>query len=282
MFALKPFSIFLTLLLLWVSVTDVSAQTKIAREQIEDAFLLKTGGNLYGDLNAATSTIRAASLQLESDTNVFYLRQEGPLAIIRSNGDLLLDPTSQGTANAHIRAATVIKFPEYLGDRLVFYSDAYKIGVSPFNLDITSDRNIRFHSDTVPDLMVIEGDQGNVTVKQDITSGGNISADGVFSFTQDTFGNRIELFGEEYRIGVSSETLEFHSDRYFKWQADDTLPATTLDTDTGRLSLAGALKLSIHSSLPEGTLGDLIYLDHPSDDSQDGAYIYTGSGWVKL
>lgn len=190
-------------------------QTRINANQIEDAFIHKSGGAVFGDLAAATSTIEAATIAFPGDEHVFFIRRDGGHALLRSNLDLYLDPTNNGTAGAVIVPTTRMEFPDFLGDKIRFYSHAYKIGVSAFDLDITSDRNIKFHSDTVEDLMTIAGDAGDVSVKNNLTVG-------------------------------------------------------------------GALQLHVFTSLPAGAAGQVIYYDHPSDDNQDGAYVYTSSGWQKL
>lgn len=196
------------------------AQTQLRANQIEDAFVRNQGDAIYGDIIAATSSIHAASLNLSQENGVLVFEKDGPRYRLRSNMDLYLDPTNQGTAGAVIVPATLVEFPDFLGEKIRFYSHTYAIGVSPFNLEIKSDRNIRFHSDTADNLMVIEGDLGNVHVKNNLTA--------------------------------------------------------------VRLLLSGPLQLHVVSSLPAGEVGQVLYLDHPSDDSQDGAYLYTGGGWQPL
>ncbi|MBZ0258255.1 hypothetical protein K8I31_19470 [bacterium] len=148
------------------------AQTRINVDQIEDAFVRKSGGALFGDLVSATSTIEASTIAFPGDEHVFYIRRDGGHALLRSNLDLYLDPTNNGTAGAVIVPVTLMEFPDFIGDKIRFYSTAYKIGVSAYDLDLTSDRNIKFHSDTAEDLMVIAGDAGDVTVKNNLTLGG--------------------------------------------------------------------------------------------------------------
>lgn len=256
------------------------AQTRIAKEQIEDAFLLKTGGMVYGDVNAATSAVRASTLALAAPGEVFQIFKQGATAVIRSNVDLYLDPTANGTAGAKIIPVTVMEFPDFLGDKIRFYSHAYSIGVSPYDLDITSDRNIKFHSDTVPDLMVILGDQGDVQARRDLQAGRDVISGGIFKFASDSEGDKLRLYGTLYRLAVSSGTLDFYSDTHFKWPTDSHTNAMQLNGDTGRLSLTGPLKLPIYSTLPAGETGDMAYLDH-SDNSLDGAYIRCATEWKK-
>lgn len=260
----------------------VNAQTKIAKEQIEDAFILNTGGNVYGDLVSATSTIKSSTFDLSKGSSIFYLATDEPQAGIRSNVDLYLDPTNNGTANAVIVPATLMEFPDFLGPKIHFFNHLYKIGVSAFDLDITSDRNIKFHSDGSEDLMVISGDDGDVSSKRDMTSGRDIISSGVFKFSSDSEGDKIRLFGTLYRMAVSALDLDFYSDENFKWHSDTKTDAMTLDATTGKLTLTGPLKLPIYTSLPVGNVGELIYFDHTSNDSLDGAYVYTSAGWQQL
>ncbi|MFB3787400.1 MAG: hypothetical protein ACE15F_13630 [bacterium] len=265
-----------------VAILPARAQTVIAKEQIEDAFLLKTGGFVYGDLTAATSTIRAQTLAIVTKTGTFHISQDGPNLVLRSNVDLVLDPSDNGRAGAVIVPATMMEFPDFLGDKIRFFSHSYKIGISPFDLDITSDRNIKFHSDTVPDLMQILGDEGNVEIKQDLKSGRDMISGRVFKFAEDEPGDKMLLYDTLYKLAVSPDTFDFYSDWMFAWHSDTLSNALTLDAETGRLTLAGPLQLPVYGTLPDGNVGELIYFDHPADDNQDGAYIYTSTGWQKL
>jgi hypothetical protein len=250
-------------------------QTLIGKEQIEDAFLLKSGGMLYGDVSAATSAIEAATFDLNHDVGLFHIFCDGSKFVIQSNLDIKLDPTNEGLAHGKIIPATMIEFVDFLGDKIRFYSHSYSIGVSPYDLDITSDQNIKFHSDTVPDLMVIQGDEGDVQVKRDVISGG------VFKFSQDSAGDKLRLFGTLYRLAISSSTMDFYSDQNFAWHSDTQEDAMLLNGDTGRLTLSGPLKLPVYDALPSGEVGDLIYFDHASDNNQDGAYIRCATDWRK-
>lgn len=269
------------IVILSFSISAAHSQTRIAKEQIEDAYLLKTGGALYGDLNAATSALNAATFGLETENGFLRIFKEGPNAVIRSNIDLYLDPSDNGAAGAKIIPVTMMEFPDFLGDKIHFYSHTYSIGVSPYNLDIRSDRNIKFHSDTSPDLMVIWGDQGDVQVKQDLLAGRDVLAGGVYKFSSDSEGDKLQLYGTLYRLAVSSQTLDFYSDNLFEWHTDTKSNVLQLSGDGGRLTLSGPLKLPVYSSLPGGETGDLIYFDHSTDNAQDGAYIRCATDWQK-
>lgn len=161
-----------TLLFFCLITPFAMTQTRISADQIEDAFLKRSGGDVTGDIVAATSCIRVASMEIETEYGEIALVSDGPYFALRSNLDLFLDPTNNGTAGAVIVPTTMMRFPDFLGDKISFYSHSYRIGISPFDLDLTSDRNIKFHSDTVEDLMVIEGDAGDVTIKRNLSIGG--------------------------------------------------------------------------------------------------------------
>lgn len=261
---------------------SVQAQTKIAKEQIEDAFILKSGGNVFGDLISATSSIQAMTLNASAGPRLFWLTVDDEKASIRTNSDLYLDPTNNGTAGAVIVPVTKMEFPDFLGDKIRFFSHSYAIGVSPFDLDLTSDRNIKFHSDTSEDLMTILGDDGDVVVKRDITAGRDVISGSAYKFVSNSEGDKLLLFGTLYRIAVSANDVDFYSDENFKFHSDSTTDAMTLNADSGRLSLTGPLKLPVYTSFPGAVLGDVIYYDHSSNDSLDGVYVYSSSGWQQL
>ncbi len=269
--------------LLPLFLTNLSfTQTYIAKEQIEDAYLLKTGGEVFGNITAATSKVQAGTFSIEKDASFLEMNKASDVFIIRSNRDIMLDPTNNGTAGAVIVPATLMEFPDFLGDKIRFFSHTYKIGVSSNDLDITSDRNIKFHTDTTEDLMIISGDQGDVHIKQDLSTGRNIQTGNLYSFVTESEGDKILLFGTLYRIAISYESFDLFTDRHFTWHSDSNSNAMTLDADTGVLSLTAPLQLSVHTSLPSGSLGQVIYFDHQSDDSQDGLYVYTSTGWTQL
>ena len=257
-------------------------RTLIAKEQIEDAYVLNTGDVVTGDLTAATSVVSASVVNITSGAGEFKLLQDGSLAAIRSSVNLYLDPTNNGAAGGVIVPTTLMEFPDDLGDKIRFYSHSYSIGLSPFDLDITSDRNIKFHSDTSEDMMVISGDEGDVSVKRDLTTGRDVIAGNVFKFSEDSVGDKLLLYDTLYRLNISASTYNTYSDQFFKWHSDEYSDAMTLDADTGTLSLTGPLQLPVYTSLPSGSTGALIYFDHPSDDLQDGAYIYNATSWLKL
>ncbi len=258
------------------------SQTTIAKEQIEDAFLLNEGGNVFGDIQATTSSIKAATLSLYLDEGVFNILKDGSTIILRSGFNIVLDPTLGGTTSGVIIPATVVAFPEGLGDKLRLYGNTYKLSVSPFDLDITSDRNIKFHSDTVEELMVILGDQGDVMVKGTISAGNQVKSSQAYAFIHDTVGDKFLLYGTLYRLAVSNNTFDFYSDKHFAWHSDLLEDAMTLDADEGLLSVKGPIQLMVYTSLPPGSEGQIIYFDHASDDNQDGVYVYTSSGWQQL
>ncbi|MBD3266463.1 hypothetical protein GF373_07310 [bacterium] len=256
------------------------AQTIIGKEQIEDAFLEKSGGAVYGDIHAPTSTLFAKELIITTDgSRTIKLFYDGNNAVLRTDLNLCLDPTNDGTAGAVIVPTTLMEFPDFEGDKIRLYDTCYKIGVSDYALHFTSDRHIKFHSDTVSDLLVITGDEGDVSAKRHITANGDVFSGGAYKFKYDTTGDKIFLWGTTYKMGISAFTMDFHSDQQFKWHSDTTANAMTLNADTGRLSIAGPLQLPVVGSLPSGNVGELMYLDHPSDDNQDGLYVKTAAGW---
>ena len=223
----------------------------------------------------------AKDYSINAANKKFQLLYDGDHAVIRSNMDLYLDPADGGMASGKIIPVTTMEFPDFIGDKIRFYDTSYKISVSPYTLNITSDKNIKFHSDTASDLMIIAGDEGDVTAKRDLIANRDIKSGGVYKFKTDTTGDKIYLWGTIYKISISASSVDFYSDQSFKWHSDTRSNAMTLNADTGRLTLSGPLKLAVYTSFPTGETGDLIYYDS-SDDAQDGAYVKVSSGWQKL
>lgn len=163
----------------------------------------------------------------------FRLHSDENLDYIESAHDLVLQPA----AGAKIVPATMMEFPDDLGDKIRFYSHSYSIGLSPFDLDITSDRNIKFHSDTSPDLFVILGDAGDAQSKRDLQAGRDVISSGVFKFAEDAAGDKYLLYGTLYRMAISPYTFDFYSDDYFAWHSDTNGNAMTLDANNGILDI---------------------------------------------
>ena len=226
--------------------------------------------------------VHSSTLTLEHESGVFRLFNDGTHSRIQTNQDIYLDPTDGGTAGGKIVPATTMEFPDFLGDKIRFFSHAYSIGVSAFDLDITSDKNIKFHSDTVPDLMTILGDNGDVAIKRDLTIGRNFKVGGAYMFASDTEGDKLYLFGNLYKVSVSPSSLDTYSDRYFKWHVDSASNVLVLDGNSGRLQLSGPLKLPVYTTLPaSGSVGDVIYYDDQEDDRLDGMYFWNALAWAK-
>lgn len=181
--------------------------------------------------------------------------------ILSSPYDIRLAPIG----GAKIELATVVEFDDFLGDKIRFYSHAYSIGVSAFDLDITSDRNIKFHSDTVPDLVQIIGDAGNLIVKNDIEVGST------YKFSSDSTGDKMYWYSVLYKTYIDTNILGQQSDRYFYWGSDTNTDAMILDGDTGNLFLdgivtgngSGLTNLNVSWSDLSGSPQDVITLQEP-------------------
>ena len=252
-------------------------------DQIEDAYLLNTGDVSTGDILAPTSEISAATVSasllrvgdIPADATMvseigaviggplavygdpsslsgiiigttdeyFRLYFDGDHARFVSQRDIYIDPTDSGRVTAFIVPCATIQFLDVLGDKIRFYSNSFKIAVSPFDLDIVSDRNIKFHSDTVEDLFQILGDEGHVIAKHNITAGGNIYATTSFRFVEEQPGDKIYLYYPLYKISVSPSDLDLYTDRYIKFHSDSNEDAIVLDADTGEL-FAGQIRVA--------------------------------------
>ncbi|MFH1742141.1 MAG: hypothetical protein ABIH23_24320 [bacterium] len=165
--------------LAWANGLAAAAQTLIHPSQIEDAYLLNTGDVSTGDIVAATSSISAATLVVSGSEAIckMFTALDGDQEVVwfGSNGfDIRIDPNyllpEEAEHTAHIRLATAVEFDDILGDKITFWSHCYKVGVSSYDLDFTSDRNFKFHSDTVENLFQILGDEGNAVSRNNITA----------------------------------------------------------------------------------------------------------------
>lgn len=172
------------------------------------------------------------------DASSYFTLQQNRLKIYHDAGvtrletpyDLRLAPTG----GAKITAATLIEFDDFLGDKIRFYSHAYSVGVSAYNLDFKSDRDFRFSSDTVSDLFRIY-ETGNVVAKSDVYAGA------AFRFSNMSVGDKAYWFGNLYKTYIAANTLGQQSDRYFYWGSDSNTDAMILDGDTGNLWLDGII-----------------------------------------
>lgn len=99
---------------------------------------------------------------------------DDPYLHIKSNVNIRLDPTWDGTSNGIITAAAAIDFDEYLGHKLDLWADAYWIGVEPFTLELGTDRNILLKNDLGYAYMYLNesGTVGDVTVTGQLWSAG--------------------------------------------------------------------------------------------------------------
>ncbi|MGC9330063.1 MAG: hypothetical protein ACP5I1_20675, partial [Candidatus Hinthialibacter sp.] len=175
---------------------------------IDSATLAASGG-----IDCATLAT-SGDLRVGSETEGFRFTTEGESDAIETQKDLLLQPA----AGAKIIPATMMEFPDDVGDKIRFFSHAYAIGISPFDLDYRSDLYHKWHSDTNEDAMILNGDTGDLTIGGD--------------FHLDT--------GDFY--GPSGSTLNFLSQHgAFEW-------GTPSDTDIVRLD-AGSKILYLDSDI---------------------------------
>jgi hypothetical protein len=202
--------------------------------------------DVYGDIN-----VQCAPL-------TFKLFSDGNHAIIRSDVDLYLDPSNNGVAGAVIVPCTVMEFPDFLGDKIRFYDTAYKIGVSAFTLDLTSDQDFKFHSDTVSNLMRI-AEPGDVYALRDISAGRDITADQYMYTTQYRFktdgtGKKIDFGFNAYDISLNPGSLDFRSDQYFSFGSDENPSSLTIDGDTGASTIPIVSDVTAGQSIPSNSI----------------------------
>jgi len=251
------------------------ARTLIHPSQIEDVYLRNTGDVSTGDIVAATSEVMAATFVVNgSDTaaRIFLADDLQEKLWITTNGyDIRIDPNEgvspEAPATAFIQFGTTVRFDDTVGDKIRLWSHSYKIGVSPFDLDITSDRNIKFHSDTVEDLFQILGDEGDIVVKNNVISGADVYAVTAFRFIEQQPGDKIYLYYPNYKVSVSPNDLDMFSDRYIKFHSDTNEEAMVLDADVGDLSLEGRIKA------PIAVFG-------ATDDPPEGYSLVADNAWI--
>ncbi len=137
-----------------------------------------TGVIVSGPMAVFNGSDLNSGLVIGKPSDYFRIYHDGDHAKIYAARDIHIDPTYGGLVSAVIVSMATIEFADYLGDKIRFYSDSYAIGVSPYDLDIRSDRNIRFHSDTNQDAAVIDGDTGKLTLEGPVSS---LSGDNYFA-----------------------------------------------------------------------------------------------------
>lgn len=199
-------------------------------------------------------------IYLGSDTNTDSIIIDGDTGNLQIEGDLTTNLVTSTEFNA-----TTLTFEETVGTKIFLYPPAYSIGISPFDLDFTSDLNFKFHSDTVQDLMIIYGDAGNVAIKNDLTWGGVATGDG----------SGITNLNLSWSELTDSPSTVITAGDYMDW-SDNTLNVVPiwlnlngsnsmtgdLDMDGHIIQDAGGLKLTQVSSL-SGLQIETLYLYIP-------------------
>ena len=133
-------------------------------------------------------------LYLGSDTNTNSVIIDG------DNGDIT---SERNIIGATINAVNQFGFTgDSLGTKIVLYdggSDLYNLSISANDLDYYSDSNHKWHSDTNMDAMVLNADNGNLTIEGTFT--GNLQISG--SELDDLFSS----IGVLERTGLSTYTV---------------------------------------------------------------------------
>lgn len=184
-----------------------------ATGEITDSVLAEVDGRIV-----APGEIQAATLRVTDGMSSFTIGKEGDLNVLRGNQDIVIDPTNNGSAAGVIVPATMMKFPDFLGDKIRFFSHSYALSLDPFTLVYRSDRNHRWDSDTVPNLMFLD-ESGNLTVAGTIN--------GHYDLVRFTplLGDKIQLYEDLYAIGIDDYRMFFRSDADYEWRnwASDTV-----------------------------------------------------------
>ena len=124
--------------------------------------LAATGAIFTGPVAVFNGSDLYSGVAIGKPGDYFQIYHDGDYAKFLAARDIYIDPTWGGLVDAIIVPCAPMAFPDDLGDKMTFYSDSYAIGVSPFDLDIRSDQNIKFHSDTNEDAAVLNGDTGTL------------------------------------------------------------------------------------------------------------------------
>lgn len=129
------------------------------------------------DVGAVTANIVTVTESINFSPDLLHYGIVGvddPYLYIKSNVNIRLDPTWDGTSDGIITAAAAIDFDEYLGHKLDLWADSYWIGVEPFTLELGTDRNILLKNDLGYAYMYLNesGVVGDVTVTGQLWSAG--------------------------------------------------------------------------------------------------------------
>jgi len=219
------------------------------------------------------ATILGASFQIGNPWKV-TMYESGGDGYVSTAGDLYLDPDG---SDVFLSDAALRFTPDAYGDKVYLHGANYKIGVSENDIDYTSDLNHRFHSDTLSDLLVIDGTEGDVTVKDDIIGGGDVTANGQFQFGADTYDDKIYLYGSVYKIAVSYEDVDYYSDRWHKFHSNENTDAFKIDALSGEVI---AEATGYFTGIDLQSTGRLRGLQSPvfSDEAATKAYVDGAAG----
>jgi len=202
---------------------------------------------VFPEISTAWKLSASGSLIVNA-TTLIIIKVEDNLAKIQSQDNLRLEPL----ANAIISMATVVEFDDYIGDRLRFYSTAYKIGISSFDLDYTSDLWHKWHSDTNDDAMRLNGDTGDLYIEGSFYGDGSNLTGISFAYTEltgnpsdvITAGDYIDWAGNTLNVSMSwtditnNPSTAITAGDYIDWDGD------TLDVVPVWLPLDGSIAMT--------------------------------------
>jgi len=196
----------------------------------------------------------------------FWLHHSGDYAMWTAARDIYIDPTWNGLApGTLIFASAPIQFPDLTGDKISLYSGSYKLGVSSLAFDFTSDAYFKWHSDTNPDAMILNGDTGDLSLEGGMSVSGGLSAStlntgqganelydmdqNVLTTSTPTFDGITStdhiILSDDKRVGTSSTYWTFDDGNDISTQSYVALGTTSADR---RLTVVGDVLLNRNDS----------------------------------
>ncbi|MFH1742142.1 MAG: LamG domain-containing protein [bacterium] len=156
-----------------------------------------------------------------------------------------------------------------VGDKLHLYYPMYKLSISPSDLDLYSDRYIKFHSDSNEDAAVLDADTGHLTLEGRVKSASavvgatNNPVEG-YSLVADS-----AWIGNLAGGGIGGSNSGWTVDGSNMYSAVEGNVGIGTSVPSEKLEINGVLSLAVQSASPEATAahGKIYALAKPAFDS---------------
>lgn len=274
MFIKKYLILLLTICITFICIQDSQSQSG-RRLWGSDAYIEGDfqSNNIYAEDNISSTTGTFNVLEIDYPFDFkFYIQELQP--IVRVGNSLFLDLADDLIIG---NSQSIRFYPHVEGTKIDLFDNTYTIGLEPYTFIFETDEDFEFRTDEGNTIFKILADgtilSGSIITSSSVTIGDGYTLD----FEQGTLGNKINLYGNSYNIGVIPYTLVLETDRNILMKNDTGKTLSYFSETEGMLidkinteilNVTGsAVITSVTAGVIDSTTASIQYINDATTDS---------------